>query len=738
MSHITTTCSAIPLDSSYTVDVHSDHRSIRSPSETDEHIGVQETKDDQSTIDPLTSETTEGAEEVTDAASVDEEANNQSESENENMIKEERFPNSWNDEEDTRVDESSTLSPSVPDVEMTSEVTHVETENTEMNGEETSTSEHTTGEESDSVREEQEESTAAHLLTDTEGGEEENQVQNGGEDNRKRSTKCGGEITTEHGELQSPNFPDNYPPDQECIWLLTAAEDSHFVLKFNSLDMHASWTGCYDYLEMRDGHSEDGDLIGSRLCGGTVPEDMRSQGNKLFIKFVSDSSPDERSGFSLSFRKQPNECTDCDNELIQEEKSEATAASELASTTVDGEATEETSEAQSEKIVIDGEESTTTNSPSRKDEEVEDTSHSSTVLYEEDASVAPSADEENEVISESVSNEGSVNGEDDTSSGSLLNAATSDSSTESISDVSLESREEASNFFADPVTEEHVITTLEGNNLAESVESTTQELTNEETTDESACDCPSGFRAVCNETDECEDIDECIDENRCEPGRYCYNSPGGFICIPHDDISDETCFVHTDCRVGSKCLNINASYKCVLMDKNRLSCSHSQTCQAGYICQDNECVKRSCGENEKRSDTGGHFTCICEDGFERDSSNACVDIDECSALRASLEDLCIGGTCINTVGGHSCICDAGYQNAEGTCVDIDECRNGSHNCTSQEDCANEPGTYHCESAEQSMLSNDDEVASSSILISLNVSLAVICIVLNFIFNLIKL
>ena len=34
---------------------------------------------------------------------------------------------------------------------------------------------------------------------------------------------CGGELTSEHGGIASPNFPDGYPENAECVWTITTS-----------------------------------------------------------------------------------------------------------------------------------------------------------------------------------------------------------------------------------------------------------------------------------------------------------------------------------------------------------------------------------------------------------------------------------------------------------------------------------------------------------------------------------
>ena len=57
----------------------------------------------------------------------------------------------------------------------------------------------------------------------------------------------------------------------------------------------------YDYLEIRDGHTADSPLLG-KFCGYKIPEDIQAKSNKMYVKFVSDSSV-QKAGFAASFIK---------------------------------------------------------------------------------------------------------------------------------------------------------------------------------------------------------------------------------------------------------------------------------------------------------------------------------------------------------------------------------------------------------------------------------------------------
>lgn len=118
---------------------------------------------------------------------------------------------------------------------------------------------------------------------------------------------CGGEINKDQGFLTSPNYPDDYRPNKECIWKISIDEGYSVALKFQSFEIENHDNCVYDYLEVRDGSDDKSDLIG-RYCGYKIPDDIKSTGNKLYVKFVSDGSV-QKAGFAAKFVKEFDECT---------------------------------------------------------------------------------------------------------------------------------------------------------------------------------------------------------------------------------------------------------------------------------------------------------------------------------------------------------------------------------------------------------------------------------------------
>nr|AEP25603.1 bone morphogenic protein 1 [Holothuria glaberrima] len=124
---------------------------------------------------------------------------------------------------------------------------------------------------------------------------------------------CGGNITRkERGVIQSPNYPDYYSVNKECVWVITMRNRNRRFqvgLRFNSFDVERHDNCIYDYVEVRDGNSSESPLLG-RFCGYSVlPPDLQSTGNVLHVKFVSDSSVN-KAGFSAEFFQEIDECAD--------------------------------------------------------------------------------------------------------------------------------------------------------------------------------------------------------------------------------------------------------------------------------------------------------------------------------------------------------------------------------------------------------------------------------------------
>ncbi|MGH0125472.1 UNVERIFIED_CONTAM: hypothetical protein FKN15_054569 [Acipenser sinensis] len=157
------------------------------------------------------------------------------------------------------------------------------------------------------------------------------------------------------------------------------------------------------------------------------------------------------------------------------------------------------------------------------------------------------------------------------------------------------------------------------------------------------------------------------------------------VCLAAD--IDECALGGHTCHAGQDCENTIGSYRCMVQ------CGRGfRRTPDGISCQDiNECQELNpC--NQRCLNSIGSFRCACNPGFQL-KSRRCVDINECrqSVCRSDQQ-------CKNTRGGYKCIdlCPSGMTKAgNGSCVDIDECRDGTHQCRYNQICENTRGSYHC-------------------------------------------
>ncbi|XP_044243814.3 hemicentin-1 isoform X3 [Ursus arctos] len=207
--------------------------------------------------------------------------------------------------------------------------------------------------------------------------------------------------------------------------------------------------------------------------------------------------------------------------------------------------------------------------------------------------------------------------------------------------------------------------------------------------------CPSGF-ALDSVGPFCADEDECAAGSPCS--QICHNTVGTYYCscskgltIAADgrtcqDIDECALGGHT-CHAGQDCDNTIGSYRCVV----RCGVGFRRTSD-GLSCQDiNECQESSpC--HHRCFNAIGSFHCGCEPGYQL-KGRKCIDVNECR------QNVCRPDQhCKNTRGGYKCIdlCPNGMTKAEnGTCIDIDECKDGTHQCRYNQICENTRGSYRC-------------------------------------------
>lgn len=113
---------------------------------------------------------------------------------------------------------------------------------------------------------------------------------------------CGGNLTGEYGTIQSPNYPNIYPRNRDCRWVLTGPPGQTISLTFSSINygLENSASCNYDYIELRNGSSATDSLLG-KFCGTNVPGRVTTTGNSMYVHFHSDGSQ-QFTGFQATWQ----------------------------------------------------------------------------------------------------------------------------------------------------------------------------------------------------------------------------------------------------------------------------------------------------------------------------------------------------------------------------------------------------------------------------------------------------
>uniref|UniRef100_A0A673M776 CUB domain-containing protein n=1 Tax=Sinocyclocheilus rhinocerous TaxID=307959 RepID=A0A673M776_9TELE len=125
---------------------------------------------------------------------------------------------------------------------------------------------------------------------------------------------CGGVFTDTEGIIISPNWPNNYAHNRQCIYIIRMPRSELVALNFTHMDLETH-SGClFDFVEVRDGTGETDPLIG-KYCGTTLPAPILSTTNGLWICFKSDSSV-SHAGFRAMYEIVECENTFCVNRTL--------------------------------------------------------------------------------------------------------------------------------------------------------------------------------------------------------------------------------------------------------------------------------------------------------------------------------------------------------------------------------------------------------------------------------------
>ncbi|KAM8839332.1 neuropilin-1a-like [Synchiropus picturatus] len=121
----------------------------------------------------------------------------------------------------------------------------------------------------------------------------------------KTGPECSRNFTAPSGVIKTPGFPEKYPNNLDCTFMIFAPKMSEIVVEFDSFDMEPDTTPppgalCrYDWLEIWDGFPAVGPHIG-RYCGQSSPGRVISYTGILSMTITTDNAI-TKEGFSANY-----------------------------------------------------------------------------------------------------------------------------------------------------------------------------------------------------------------------------------------------------------------------------------------------------------------------------------------------------------------------------------------------------------------------------------------------------
>ncbi|KAK1331992.1 hypothetical protein QTO34_007669, partial [Cnephaeus nilssonii] len=114
-------------------------------------------------------------------------------------------------------------------------------------------------------------------------------------DYRMQSVPCLSNFTAPMGTVLSPDYPEGYGNNLNCIWTIISDPGSRIHLSFNDFDLESQ----FDFLAVKDGDSPDSPILGT-FTGAEVPSHLTSNSHILRLEFQADHSMSGR-GFNITY-----------------------------------------------------------------------------------------------------------------------------------------------------------------------------------------------------------------------------------------------------------------------------------------------------------------------------------------------------------------------------------------------------------------------------------------------------
>nr|VZI04989.1 unnamed protein product [Spirometra erinaceieuropaei] len=119
---------------------------------------------------------------------------------------------------------------------------------------------------------------------------------------------CGGVVYGTRGTLSTPFHPENYRPNQDCTWNITAPSNHIILFTFTKFDLQdgSGKTCLSDFVRVYSVSAQNTTRINT-FCGQKRPQSLISHSSELRVVFHSDGHL-ERTGFRAAFYTYVNNC----------------------------------------------------------------------------------------------------------------------------------------------------------------------------------------------------------------------------------------------------------------------------------------------------------------------------------------------------------------------------------------------------------------------------------------------
>lgn len=111
--------------------------------------------------------------------------------------------------------------------------------------------------------------------------------QSGSDDIIEPMDECRHIIDTKGVKLESPGFPESYPSNHQCVYIIRSPPEETVTLTFHKFKLEKGENCQYDYVKIKDGESAAADVL-DKLCGVQDNKTYKSSGRSLRLDFVTD------------------------------------------------------------------------------------------------------------------------------------------------------------------------------------------------------------------------------------------------------------------------------------------------------------------------------------------------------------------------------------------------------------------------------------------------------------------